>query len=270
MDPRTGRGVLWTVASFGANRVVTVITTIILARLLVPSDFGLFALATLVVNFISYFSGMGLGQTLILDKDVDRRVQGTLLTLLIVFGVVFAVALAAASPLVADLMRQPRLEDILFVIAGILSFTGANWFYDALLQKELAFRERFISQLVRTIVYAVVALSLAAATDLGVWAMIAGFGAGHVGNGVALLVLAPYRVRPAWKRAAAVDALRTGSGFVLQGAVDFAQRSVDYVIVGRVLGATQLGYYTMAFRQAELPFFAIGEPVVRVLFPSFP
>jgi lipopolysaccharide exporter len=269
MDPRTGRGVLWTVASFGANRVVTVITTILLARLLVPSDFGLFALATIVVNFISYFSSLGLGQALILGKDVGRRVQGTVLTLLIAFGVVFAVGLAAASPLVADLMGQPRLEDILFVIAGVLSFTGANWFYDALLQKELAFRERFICQLVRTIVYAVVALSLAAFADLGVWAMIAGFGAGHVGNGVALLVLSPYLVRPRWDRAVAGEYLRTGAGFVLQGAVAFAQRSVDYVLVGRILGATQLGYYTLAFRQAELPFFAIGEPTVRVLFPSF-
>lgn len=269
MDPKTGRGVLWTVASFGANRVVTVMTTIVLARLLVPSDFGLFALATVVVNFVSYFSGMGLGNALMLGKDVERRVQGTLLSLLIVFGVVFAVALAAASPLIADLMRQPRLEEILFVIAGILSVTGANWFYDALLQKELAFRERFICQLARTIVYAVVALSLAAATDLGVWAMIAGFGAGHIANGVALLVLSPYLVRPTWDRAVAGEYLRTGSGFVLQGAVDFAQRNVDYVIVGRVLGTTQLGYYTLAFRQAELPFFAIGEPVVRVLFPSF-
>jgi lipopolysaccharide exporter len=269
MDPRTARGVLWTVASFGANRVVTVVTTIILARLLVPSDFGLFALATLAVNFVSLFSGFGLGNALVLGRDLDRRAQGTILTLLIGLGVVFAAALAAASPLVADLMGQPRLDELLLAIAAILSITGANWFYDSVLQKELAFRERFLCQLARTLAYAAVALSLAVAADAGVWALVAGFAAGHLANGAALLVLTPYRVRPAWDRAYARDAARAGRGFVVQDSVDFAQQSVDYIVIGRMLGATPLGYYTMAFRQAELPFYAIGEPVSRVLFPGF-
>ena len=269
MDPRTARGVLWTVTSFGANRVVTVATTIVLARLLVPADFGLFALATLAVNFVSLFSGFGLGNALVLGKQLDARAQGTILTLLIGLGVLFAVALAAASPLLAEAMSQPRLDELLIAIAAILSITGANWFYDSVLQRELAFRERFFCQLARTVAYAAVALSLAAAADAGVWALIAGFAAGHLANGAALLVLTPYRVRPAWDREYARDAVRTGRGFVVQDSVDFAQQSVDYVVVGRLLGATQLGYYTMAFRQAELPYSAIGEPVARVLFPGF-
>jgi PST family polysaccharide transporter len=269
MDPRTARGVLWTVTSFGANRIVTVATTIVLARLLVPSDFGLFALATLVVNFVSLFSGFGLGNTLVLGKDLDERAKGTILTLLIALGVAFAVGLAAAAPLVAELMDQPRLDELLLAIAAILAVTGANWFYDSVLQKELAFRERFYCQLARTIAYAAVALSLAAAADAGVWALIAGFAAGHLANGLALLVFTPYRVRPAWDPEVARHAARTGRGFVVQDSVDFAQQSVDYITIGRVLGATPLGYYTMAFRQAEIPFYAIGEPVARVLFPGF-
>lgn len=260
---------LWTVTSFGANRVVTVATTIILARLLVPADFGLFALATLAVNFVSLFSGFGLGNALVLGKDLDARAQGTILTLLIGLGVLFAALLAAASPLVAEAMSQPRLDELLLAIAAILSITGANWFYDSVLQRELAFRERFFCQLARTVAYATVALSLAAAADAGVWALIAGFAAGHLANGAALLVLSPYRVRPAWDGDFARDAVRAGRGFVVQDSVDFAQQSVDYVVIGRLLGATRLGYYTMAFRQAELPYYAIGEPVARVLFPGF-
>ncbi|HYH59631.1 MAG TPA: oligosaccharide flippase family protein [Thermoleophilaceae bacterium] len=269
MDPRTARGVLWTVTSFGANRVVTVVTTIVLARLLVPSDFGLFALATLVVNFVSLFSGFGLGNALVLGKDLDDRARGTILTLLIALGVFFALALAAASPLLAEAMGQPRLDELLVAIAAVLSITGANWFYDSVLQKELAFRERFFCQLARTIAYAVVALVLAAAADAGVWALIAGFAAGHLANGVALLLLTPYRVRPAWDGVVARGAIKSGRGFVVQDSVDFAQQSVDYIVIGRVLGATSLGYYTLAFRQAEIPFYAIGEPVSRVLFPGF-
>lgn len=255
--------------SFGANRVVTVATTIVLARILVPADFGLFALVTLAVNFISLFSGFGLGNALVLGKELDRRSQGTILTLLIALGVVFGAVLAALSPLLADAMDQPRLDELLAPVAAILALTGPAWFYDSLLQKEMAFRERFICQLARALVYAAVALSLAAAADAGVWALVAGFAAGHIANATALLILTPYRVRPAWDPAYAREAARAGRGFVVQDSVDFAQQNADYVTIGRLLGAAPLGYYTMSFRQAELPFYAIGDPVVRVTFPAF-
>jgi PST family polysaccharide transporter len=136
------------------------------------------------------------------------------------------------------------------------------------LQKELEFRKRFICQLVRTIAYAVTALVLAFA-GAGVWSLIAGFAAGHVANGIALLVLTPYRVRWAYDRPAAREVVREGRGFVLQDGMDFAQQNADYLIIGRVLGAHQLGYYTMSFRQAELPHYAVADPVNRVTFPSF-
>ena len=268
MDEKAVRGISWTILSYGGNRVVTVATTIVLARLLEPADFGLFALATLGVNFISLFSGLGLGQTLVLRQDLDRRAQGTILTLLVAAGAAFAVLLAAASPFIADLLNEPRLRDLLFALAGILTFTGINWFYDSVLQKELEFRRRFLCQLVRTVAYAVTALVLAFA-GAGVWSLIGGFAAGHAANGIALLVLTPYRVRWAYDRRAAREVVRDGRSFVLQDGMDFAQQNVDYLTIGRVLGAQQLGFYTMSFRQAELPHYAVADPVNRVTFPSF-
>jgi PST family polysaccharide transporter len=260
---------LWTVTSFGVNRVVTVATTIILARLLVPSDFGLFVLATLTLNFISIFSGFGLGNALVLGQHLDERSKGTILTLLIGLGIAFAIGVSLTAPLAADLLAQPRVDELLLAVAGILSFGGVSWFYDSVLQRELAFRERFICQLARTVAYAVVALSLAIALDAGVWALMIGFAAGHAANGIALLVLTPYRVRPAWDSAFARTAARTGRGFLVQDAVDFAQQNADYVTIGRLLGTTPLGFYTMAFRQSELPYYALADPVVRVTFPTF-
>jgi PST family polysaccharide transporter len=268
MEERAVRGISWTILSYGGNRVVTVASTIVLARLLAPEDFGLFALATLGVNFVSLFSGMGLGQTLVLRHDLDRRAQGTIQTLLVLAGVLFAVVLALAAPLLARFLNEPQLDELLLALAGILSFTGVNWFYDSVLQKELEFRARFICQLARTIAYSITALVLAIA-GAGVWSLIAGFAAGHVANGIALLILTPYRVPFAYDRAAAREAVREGSGFVLQDGMDFAQQNADYLIIGRVLGAQQLGFYTMSFRQAELPHYAVADPVSRVTFPSF-
>ena len=106
MDDRAVKGIPWTMLSYAANRVVSVGTTIILARLLVPEDFGLFALAMLGTGFISQFSGMGLGTTLVLRQDLDRRGQGTILTLLLITGVAFAFLLAALTPLLGWTAEQ--------------------------------------------------------------------------------------------------------------------------------------------------------------------
>lgn len=254
--------------SYAANRVVSVATTILLARLLAPADFGLFALALLGTGFISQFSGLGLGTTLVLRQDLDREDQGTIFTLLLVTGVVFAAVLAALSPVAAALFKEPRLVDILLVLAGILSFTGINWFYDSVLQRELAFRRRFVTQMVSTVAFSATGLLLAL-LGAGVWALVGAHIAGHGAKGIALLVLAPYRVRPTFKPAVARDALSTGAGFVLQDAAAYLQQNADYIVIGRVLPTAQLGFYSMAYRQAELPHYAIADPVARVTFPGF-
>jgi PST family polysaccharide transporter len=157
---------------------------------------------------------------------------------------------------------------VLLALAGVLSFSGINWFYESLLQKELAFRTRFITQMIRTAVYAGVAVALAA-TGSGVWALVGAHIAGHVANGIALVAMAPYRVPFAWERAVVRPILRTGLGFAAQDGTTFLQQNADYLVVGRVLPAAQLGYYSMAYRQAEMPYYAIADPLARVTFPSF-
>jgi O-antigen/teichoic acid export membrane protein len=268
MDDRAIRGIPWTVLSYIANRAVSVVTTIVLARLLVPADFGLFALATLGTGFISIFSGLGLGQALVLRQDMNARGQGTVLTLLLLSGVVFAGILAGLSPVFAAAFDTPRLTGVLLAIAGILMVSGLNWFYDSLLMKELEFRRRFIAQIWRTVVFSAVALALAT-TGSGVWALVGAHIAGHVANTIAQLVLAPYRVRPAWDRAQVRDIFSAGSGFVWQGVSQFLAQNIDNIIIGRVLSTRALGFYSMAYRQAELPYYAVADPIASVTLPSF-
>ena len=80
------------------------------------------------------------------------------------------------------------------VVAVILVFSGMNWFYGVILQKEFEFRRRFVVQVVRSVAFSGVALTLGF-LGAGVWSLVLGYLAGHLANGVALFVLAPYRVR---------------------------------------------------------------------------
>ena len=103
----------------------------------------------------------------------------------------------------------------------------------------------------------------------GVWALVAAQIAGTLVFALTLIVASPYRIRPTFERGTAVTAIREGRGFLAQSGLSFIELNADSMSVGGFLGSAQLGYYSMAFRVAELPYWAITEPVAKVTFPGF-
>ena len=268
MNEDAVRGIPWTMMTFAVMKVVGAATTIVLARLLAPSDFGLFAMATLGIALLSIFNGNWLGATLIVRSDLDDRARGTVLTMLMLSGFVLAAALAAASPLCALAFGEPRLEGILLVFAALLLFSGINWFYEMVVRRELLFRRRFVVQAARTVTFSGVALTFGF-LGAGVWSLVAAQIVSLLVNTVGLMIASPYRVRMAFDRSRALEIMRSSRGFLGQELAEFFQQNADYLSVGQILGATQLGYYSMAYRQAELPYHAIADPVGTVTFPAF-
>jgi lipopolysaccharide exporter len=258
----------WSLGGIAISRALTLLTTVILARLLTPEDFGVVALAMLALTVVNVFSDVGLTSVLVVRQDFDRRAQGTVLTMLLVSGAFFSAVLFALAPVAADVFDASRLTDVLRALAVLSFLSGFYWFYDMLLQRELAFRSRFISQISRTVAYAVGAIVLAV-LGAGVWSLVVGQLAGAVVLSVVLLALAPYRVRPTFERPVAATALHEGQGFLLQAGATTVQDNVDFLVVGRALGAEPLGAYSMAYRLSEVPYASIADPIARVNFPAF-
>jgi O-antigen/teichoic acid export membrane protein len=261
-------GVRWTFLGYATNRLVTFAATVVLARLLVPGDFGLVALAISVTTLLGLFSGLGLGAALVLHGERDERVEQTMLALLIAAGLAFGLALLALAEPIADAFDAPRLASVLRALTPMFVVGGLNWFYESMLQRDLDFRARFLTQAARTAVYAIVAIALAAA-GAGVWSLVGGYLAMDFAYALSLMRLAPYRVRPVYRRGAASEALATGRGFVLQGTAEFLQQNADYLAVGRILGVSRLGAYSMAYRLGEIPSGAVAIQVATVTFPRF-
>lgn len=268
MHGRAVGGMSWTFLSYAVNRSVTFASTLVLARLLVPSDFGLLALATLAIGLFGLFRDLGLGSTLVLRQDLDRRALGTILTLMVGSSLVLAALVSAVSPLAAAVFDEPRLTQILPPLTLTLVLGAFAWFYGAMMQRELRFRRQFAFAMVQTAVYAPAAIVLAA-LGAGVWSLVIAQLLGGLASCVSVAWLAPYHVRPRFDRAVARDVLGSGSGFMAQGWLAFVEENVDFVVVGRALGATGLGYYSMAYRLGETPLRAIAGPIAQVTFPRF-
>ena len=265
---RVARGVGWSVGSTAANRVITLMTTLILARLLTPRDFGLVALAVVALTLLNVLSDLGLTSVLVVTQDLDRRAQGTVLTLLVGAGTIATVALALAAPALADLFREPRLADVVRALAVLPLLSGFYWFYDTLLQREMQFGRRSVAETARNVGAAFVSIPLAAA-GAGVWSLVGGQLIGALILTTTLPALAPYRVRPTFSRPVAGTTLRSGRAFLFQSAVGRVEDQLSAGVVGRALGADSVGLYAMARRLGELPHAGIAEPVARVAFSAF-
>lgn len=268
MDDKAIRGLPWTVMTYAGSKAIALASTVVLARLLTPADFGTVALAFLAINLIAIFRDLGLGAALILRQDLDRRAQGTVLGLMLGMGALMTALVIGLTPVAADIFRDPKLEDILPPMALTLLIGSYSWFYEAVLQRELEFSRRFVAVISMSVVQVIVSITFAV-LGAGVWSLVAGWLASWTTQALALTALAPYRVRPRLDRAVARDVLGTSSGFMAQGALAFVQQNADFLAVGRVLGSAQLGLYTMAFRLSEVPYWAIADPAAKVTFPSF-
>ena len=226
------------------------------------------AIASVTIGLLALFSDLGLGGALVVRKDLSDRTAGTILTLMLVMGAVTAVVIAAASPLAAEIFGQPDLTPVLAVLGSTVLLNAPTWFYATILQRELEFWKRFKCQMAQSVTYASVAIATALA-GAGVWSLVAGQVAGTLVFAGALLLEAPYRVRPSFDRRAARETIEDGRGFLAQSGVGFVETKADYMAIGGLLGTAPLGFYSMAFRIAELPYWAVTESVAKVTFPGF-
>lgn len=265
MEERAVTGVRWTLLSYIGTRGVGVLTTLTLARLLAPRDFGLMALATTATSLLYWVGDLGFSNTLILRQDLDRRGQGTLFTLMMGSSALAAAIGVGLSPVAAAAFDEPRLTALLASLSAVLVVGGVAGYYDGLLQRELEFRRRFAGFVVLSVTNAVVSVGLAIA-GAGVWSLVVGQLASYVCFALTLVTLAPYRVAPRFDLRLVRGLVRNGGGFVVQGVTAFVRHNTDNVVVARSFGAAQLGFYSMGFRLADLSYWAIAGPVGHVTF----
>lgn len=268
MEERAVRGIPWTLLSYATNKTLRVTSTIALARILGPGEFGLMALALLAMAGINVLSDLGLGGVLVLRQDLDRRAQGTVLTLMLLTGSVGTLIVLGLAPLAALAFDEPRLTAVVAALSCTVLVGVFAWFYATLIQRELAFRRGFVGSVLETIAYIAVTLSLGL-LGAGVWSLVAGSIASSVVLLLSLFWLAPYRVRPTFDRRIAGELFAQGRGFMAQGGFAFLRENADYLVVGRALGSVALGLYSMAYRIGEIPYWAVANPIANVTFPGF-
>jgi lipopolysaccharide exporter len=261
---------VWQGASYLVGRGLTFAATVVLARLLVPGEFGLVGLALAFLTFAESAADLGIAQALVYFPR-DRRRSDEALALCLLSSLALVVTGVLTAPLVADFFNKPAVAPMFRVLSLSLLITALRQVPDALLRRELSFRRRAMAEASRALGQGVVSIALALA-GLGAWAIVWGYLAGNLTWCVAAWALAGYRPgRGVWRltRAMSGPLLRYGAPAAGQGLLAALIFDVDYVVVGHFLGAQALGLYTLAFRVPQMLVINVFMLISAVAFPIF-
>ncbi|HEY3210594.1 MAG TPA: lipopolysaccharide biosynthesis protein [Actinomycetota bacterium] len=263
-------GVAWQGLSYLLGKLLVLLSTVVLARLLTPSDFGVVGLALVFIAYVEGITDLGVAEAIVYMPADDQRNDAALLLSLLWSAVLMAVAMVAA-PFVAGFFHRPDITTMFRVLSLSLLIRGTAEVPEALLRKNLRFRQRLKADLGRVLAQGAVSITLAFA-GLGPWAIVYGYLSASVVWTVVAWALVPYRPgRRFWVPAERLARPLLAFGVPAAGNVLLLSLvfDIDYLIVGRQLGAQALGWYTLAFRVPELVIINVFYVLSAVAFPIF-
>jgi O-antigen/teichoic acid export membrane protein len=242
------------------------IVAVILAKLLLPNEFGIFAIASIFISIISLFTFLGFPIVFVQRKCVIIKQYRIAQSILFVLGCSAFLVILLAAPYIGRLYNMPLL-------IPLLSFLGTEFLFSfpvpialAILSRAMRFKIIATIEIACSLVYGILSLILAF-TGFGVWT----FGIAHyiaaIFNLVAFCVAAHYFPRFSWNRKYAISIAYFGASLTFSNLLNLISRNLDYLLIGKYLGASALGLYKRAYDLATLPKDKVNDIVARSTLP---
>lgn len=266
LGKRMAHGALWMVAWRLSDRVLGLLSTLVLVRLLLPTDFGLVAMATSLIGLVSLLSAFSFDVALIQNQQAERRHYDTAWTLNVLFGFATGVVLALAAPWAAGFYREPQLETILYCLAVGTALAGMSNIGTVAFRKDIELRKEFNFQMIKRVimVLATIALALMLRTY---WALVI---ASVLSSAIGVLIsyqMHPYR--PRLSLAAGSELLNFSKWLLINNFLNFLHNGSPGLILGKIVGAQGLGLYNVAYEISNLPTSELVAPVTRATYPGY-
>jgi PST family polysaccharide transporter len=260
-------GIAWTSGAKWASQLLSWASTLIVARVLTPEDFGLVGMASVFLGLITLLSEFGLGSAIVTLQQLDEEQVSQIYGLSVLFGLAsFVTACVAAVPL-GRFFRAPELPAVVVAISAGFVITAFRTVPSSLLQRDLRFKALALVEAGRAAVLAVGMIAFAL-LGLRYWTLVIGGLLSAALGTVAILVLQRHRL--AWPRVRSLKLAVGFSGHVLVSRLSwYTYSNADFLVAGRVLGTTALGLYDLGWTLANIPVEKITGLVSQVTPPIF-
>jgi O-antigen/teichoic acid export membrane protein len=262
LDRTLAKGVAWTAAAKWSSQILSWGSLLAIAHLLAPSDFGLVGMAAIYLGLVTLFSEFGVGTAILTLRDLTEEQIAQLNSVSVLAGLVsFLISCAVAVPL-GLFFHAPKLPAVVVAMSTTFIVLSLRSVPYGLLQKDMRFRLLSVLETLQSMGQALTALLLAF-FGFGYWALVLG---NVVGSVLLTGLTAVYRrhgfARPRFE---SIRKALHFSGHVLASRLCwYGYSNADFLMAGRVLGASPLGEYTLAWNLATAPIEKISAVVVRV------
>jgi O-antigen/teichoic acid export membrane protein len=258
----------WLAGARFAGQLIAWAITIIVIRILTPADYGLMAIAEVMIGFAALFREMGLFSAMVQKRDLtDRQVEQSFGFLILVNSGIYVVVFAIA-PLLAGFFGDPRLTDIVRVLGIQFPLASIGVVQDAMLNREMRFKAKSFANLAITLGNGFTTLALALA-GAGVWALVLGSLAGSLIRPAALSIAARHWCRPRFSRDGMAEMLRFGGFVTTSQLLWYVYSRADVFIIGKILGKELLGFYSVAMQLASLPMQKVSALLNQIGFAAY-
>ncbi len=260
------KGVMWTILESWGRRIFSYIVFFTLARLLVPEDFGLIALATSFISFASIFINGGFTTALVQHSKIDPEHLDTAFWTNLALGLMFALITLGISGLIAELYHQPELKLVICWLSLTFILNAFKQVQEAILTRQLRFKVLAIRSLSVSFVGGIAGVT-SAFCGLGVWSLVLQQLVGEFLNAIVLWQASNWRPGFNFSIKHLKELFVFGVNIIGISFFNFVNTNSDNLLIGYFLGPKELGYYTLAYKVFQLFLQLVSSLSQQVVFP---
>jgi len=266
VNKKMAKGAFWMLLFKVMDRSVGLVSTIILARLLVPADFGLVVMATAIIGVLELLSAFNFDIALIHNRDAGREHFDTVWTLDAIMGCVYALLLCALAYPAAHFYNEPRLSDVMFWLALGQIMVGFENVGVVAFRKELQFALEFKLFMSKRLITFCITVTIALMLQ-SYWALVIGILAGRFSGLIITYLLHPYR--PRFCLSKCNELFHFSKWLLLNNILFFFTNKFSNFVIGKMVGMSALGIFTVSYELANLPSTELVMPINRAIFPGY-
>lgn len=260
-------GVFWKFAERVGAQAVSLIVSIVLARLLAPSEYGAISLVMVFINIANVFVTSGFGTALIQKKDADDVDFSTVFYFSLFFSTCVFIILFFSAGFIADFYEMPILKPVFRVLSLSIIIMGINSVQQAYISREMMFKKFFYATIIGTIISAVVGIVLAY-LGFGIWALVVQSLTNNVIDTIILQLTIQWRPIKAFSFSRLEELFSYGWKLLVQSVVLQLYSSLRSLIIGKIYTPADLAFYTKGNQFPDLISTNIDTAINTALFPA--
>ena len=265
---KTLHALFWSFLERFGQQGIQFVITIILARLLLPEEFGLIAMLTIFMAVAQSFINSGFGQALIQKQDVTHIDECSIFYFNILVGFLAAGLLCLTAPWIAGFYNQPLLVPLTYALSLNLIINAFGLVQITLLTKHIDFKTQLKVSVIATVISGTIGVTMAL-NGFGVWSLVAQSLGSNLFQTILLWFFNTWRPSLVFSLDSLFGMFTFGSRLLASGLLDTVFRNIYIVVIGKLFSPADLGFYSRAERFQQLPVTNISGMVGRVTFPVF-